>query len=238
MVGLVAGIVKGIVGFALPVILISGLSTIMAPEVALAALILPTLVANVFQALRQGVGAAWASVLRFRVFLGVGGVMMVLAAQFVLVLPETALFLIIGVPVVALAIVQLSGWVLNLQGASQMSESIAGAITGVMGGLSGIWGAPTVTYLTAINTPKDDQIRIQGVIFGLGSVVLVIAHLQSGVLNAATAPFSALMIIPAMIGVWIGNRIQHRIDQVMFRKVTLWVLLIVGLNLIRRGVSG
>jgi len=68
--------------------------------------------------------------------------------------------------------------------------------------------------------------------------VLVIAHLQSGVLNAATAPFSALMIIPAMIGVWIGNRIQHRIDQVMFRKVTLWVLLIVGLNLIRRGVSG
>jgi len=131
MVGLVAGIVKGIVGFALPVILISGLSTIMAPEVALAALILPTLVANVFQALRQGVGAAWASVLRFRVFLGVGGVMMVLAAQFVLVLPETVLFLIIGVPVVALAVVQLSGWVLNLQGASQMSESIAGAITGV-----------------------------------------------------------------------------------------------------------
>ncbi len=57
------------VGFAMPMILISGLSSVMAPELALAGLIVPTLVTNGMQSLRQGVGAAKASIRKFHVFL-------------------------------------------------------------------------------------------------------------------------------------------------------------------------
>ena len=57
-IGLLAGFVKGAVGFAMPMILISGLGSILPAELALAALILPTLVTNGMQALRQGTGAA------------------------------------------------------------------------------------------------------------------------------------------------------------------------------------
>lgn len=42
-----AGAVKGVVGFAMPMVMVSLLSTLMAPELALAGLILPTLVTNV-----------------------------------------------------------------------------------------------------------------------------------------------------------------------------------------------
>ena len=236
IVGLVGGIVKGVVGFAMPMIMVSGLSSVMPPEWALAALILPTLVTNVFQALRQGLGAAWDSTRRFKVFLMTGGVALVLAAQLVRSLPPTALFLIIGLPVVAFALLQLSGRALTLPGTSRRIEAGVGLFAGIMGGLSGIWGPPTVAYLTATNTAKADQMRVQGVIYGLGSVALLLAHLQSGVLRAETAPLSALMVLPALIGMVIGVAIQDRIDQVMFRKVTLWVLLVVGLNLIRRAV--
>ena len=41
-IALFAGLVKGVVGFGLPTILISGLSTFLSPELALAGLILPT----------------------------------------------------------------------------------------------------------------------------------------------------------------------------------------------------
>ena len=57
-----AGFVKGVVGFALPVVLISGLTLYLPAEVALAGLILPALVTNLAQARRQGLAAAWASV--------------------------------------------------------------------------------------------------------------------------------------------------------------------------------
>ena len=43
---LLAGTVKGAVGFAMPMVMISGLSSLMAPELALAALILPTLLCS------------------------------------------------------------------------------------------------------------------------------------------------------------------------------------------------
>lgn len=56
VVALVAGTIKGLVGFAMPMIMVSGLSSIMAPDLALAGLILPTLVTNGFQALKQGPG--------------------------------------------------------------------------------------------------------------------------------------------------------------------------------------
>ena len=66
--------------------------------------------------------------------------------------------------------------------------------------------------------------------------MLLGAHIGSGVLRAETLPLSAAMVVPALLGIWIGFRLQDRFDQATFRKITLWVLLIAGLNLIRRGV--
>jgi uncharacterized membrane protein YuzA (DUF378 family) len=37
---------------------------------------------------------------------------------------------------------------------------------------------------------------------------------------------------------WLGGRVSDQFDQTMFRKVTLLVLIIGGLNLLRRGVFG
>ena len=234
----VGGVVKGTVGFALPTVMISGLSTFISPEIALAALIFPTLVANGWQAMRQGIGAAWDSLVKFRVFLLSGLLVLMISAQFVRVLPQDVLFLIIGVPVVAFAVMQLSGWQPRLAGQSFGIEAALGSVTGFLGGLSGIWGPPTVAYLTAVNTPKTEQIRVQGAVFGLGAFALVGAHLQSGVLRAETAPLSVLMVIPALAGMFFGLKIQDRIDQVAFRRATLWVLLIAGSNLVRKGVFG
>lgn len=234
----VGGVVKGTVGFALPMVMISGLSTFVHPEIALAALIGPTLVANGWQAMRQGIGAAWQSLLKFRVFLLSGLVVLLISAQFVRVLPQNVLFLIIGVPVITFALMQLRGWTPRLSGQSAGIEAAVGSLTGFLGGLSGIWGPSTVAYLTAVNTPKTEQMRVQGAVFGLGAFALVGAHLQSGVLRAETIPLSVLMIIPALVGMFFGLKIQDRIDQAAFRKATLWVLLIAGLNLVRRGVVG
>ncbi len=232
-----AGVIKGVVGFAMPTILISGLGSLIAPELALAGLIVPTLITNGMQALRQGRSAALASVRRFRVFLLIGLVTLLAAAQLVAVLPSSAMYLIIGSVVTVLAIVQLLGWRPNLsKRGSPRAEMFVGGLAGFIGGISGSWGAPTVSYLTAIGTEKTEQMRVQGVIYGLGAVALTVAHIGSGVFNWVTAQFSLALVGPAVLGMWIGGQIQDRIDQAAFRKATLAVLLIAGLNLVRRGI--
>lgn len=231
-----AGFVKGVVGFAQPLVLISGLTLFLPPEIALAGLIVPTLVTNTMQSLRQGAKAAWESAKAFRYFLIFGGITLVIAAQMVRVVPEEVLQFVIGAPAVAYALLQLGGVQFELARRSRIVEAVIGAIAGLMGGFAGVWGPPTVMYLTALGTPKAEQLRVQGVIYGAGSVALVGAHAGSGVLRAETLPFSILLVIPAVFGMWAGRRQVDQIDQAVFKRVTLIVLLIAGANLIRRAL--
>lgn len=234
-----AGLVKGVVGFALPMILISGLGSVVQPDVALAWLIVPTLIGNLWQALRQGTGAAVASLWRFRRFLLATFLVMLFAAQLVQFLPGNSMLLIIGVPMTAYAAATLAGRPLRLpQPPGPGIETGMGVVAGFFGGISGIWGPPTVALLTALDIEKTEHVRIQGVVYGTGALVLVAAHLGSGVLNADTLPISAALAIPALLGMWAGFRIQDRINHATFRRLTLLVLLLAGLNLVRRGLVG
>jgi hypothetical protein len=235
-IAVLGGFVKGVVGFAMPMVVISGLSSFIDPELALAGLILPTLVTNGSQALKQGIAPALKSARRFWVYLTVGGVVLVGSAQLVRVLPIGVLLGFIGVAVTLFAMVQLAGWGLRLARQRADVEAGIGAFAGFLGGLSGIWGPPTVMYLTALGTEKTEQMRVQGVIYGLGAVALVGAHVGSGVLRAETLPLSLALIAPALLGQWLGGKVLDRIDQAAFKRATLLVLLIAGLNLIRRAV--
>lgn len=239
LVTILAGVIKGMVGFAMPMIMISLMGGFVAPDVALAGLILPTLATNGMQALRQGTGEAWASVRRFRLFMVIGLVALLISAQLVRVLPQEVLLLMIGAPVALFALSQLMGWQLRLPvRGRRWIEAAIGGFAGFIGGFSGVWGPPTVAYLTALDTPKTEQMRVQGVIYGLGAVALLGAHIGSGVMRAETVPFSLAMVVPAVLGTWLGFCIQDRIDQRAFRRATLVVLLIAGLNLVRRGLMG
>lgn len=232
-----AGLVKGVTGFGLPMVLIAGLGSFLSPELALAGLILPTLVTNLWQAARQGLGAAFASARKHWRFVVIGLVALALSAQLVTRLPERTLFLLIGLPVIFFAALQLIGWRPRIDPENRGKAEVGiGVVAGALGGLSGIWGPPTVLYLTALNTPKVEHVRVQGVVYGTGAIALVLAHLNSGVLNGPGLSLSALLILPGCLGLFAGFAILDRLDQEKFRTATLIVLIIAGLNLIRRAV--
>jgi len=236
-VAVLAGFVKGAVGFAMPMIMISGLSAFLPADLALAALIVPTILTNGVQALRQGPRAALASIRRFRVFLLIGLVFLLASAQLYAFLPQQVFFALIGGPIFGFSVVQLLGWQLTIRPQHhRRAEFVIGGFAGVVGGISGVWGPPTVAFLTAIKTEKTEQMRVQGVIYGLGAVALGAAHIQSGVLSASTAPVSVAMCAPALLGMWFGQRVSGRMDARRFRHATLIVLCVASLNLIRRAV--
>jgi len=95
-----------------------------------------------------------------------------------------------------------------------------------------------VIYLTALNTPRIEHMRVQGVVYAMGAVTLALAHLKSGVLNAQTLPLSLALVVPSIIGIALGFAVQDRLDQRRFRRITLLVLVVTGANLLRRGVLG
>ncbi len=236
---LLAGFVKGAVGFAMPLIMVSGLTTIMEPRLAVAAIILPIVLSNVVQTFRTGVGPAlealrgsWRYVLSVCLAIAV-------FAQLVPRIDPQVFYLVLGIPVVLISVVQLFGLRFTIPPRHRgWAEWVAGLVSGVLGGLAGTWGPTTVLYLLAVDMPKVRQMVVQGVIYGAGSVTLLFAHLASGVLNAGTAPMSALLILPGLVGMWAGFRLQDRLDQRLFTRAVLIVLAVSGANLVWKGLSG
>lgn len=236
---LVAGFVKGAIGFAMPLIIMSGFSAIMPPEIALAGLILATLTTNIHQSLRDGFQAAKDSAWTFRRLIILTIIGILVSAPFVVHLPDRLLMGLLGIPIFAFAVLQLTGRSLAIKLEHQMrAEYVTGAVAGLYGGVSGIWGPPIVVYLLSIGANKADMIRVQGVIFLIGCAVLMFAHLHSGVLNAVTLPFSAALVVPAGLGMWAGFQMQDRLDPARFRFWTQIMLAVSALNLSIRAIFG
>ena len=238
-VTMVAGFVKGAIGFAMPLIMISGLSLFLDPLIAVAGIVLPIVMSNILQVMRFSWSQAGEAVREFWRYILIICVMILISAQFVTMIPTQTFYLVLGIPTVILSLIQLFGVRFRIAPAwRRASEWIVGFVSGTIGGLTGTWGPPTVLYLIALETPKAKQMLVQGVVYGLGSVTLFVGHLQSGVLNAVTAPWSAALLIPAFLGMQVGFWMSDRMNPVMFRRATLIVLVVAGANLVRRGLLG
>ena len=229
-----AGFVKGAIGFAMPLIMMGAFSAFLPPDMALAGLVLPTLTSNISQAFRQGFGPAKGTARKYWRILVATIVFIPISAQFFWAIPQALFLLLLGLPITAFAGAQLAGLPLAIGIAHRArAQWVSGVIGGLYGGVSGIWGPPLIVYLLSTKTEKIETIRVQGVVFLIGAVVLLAAHLQSGLLNAPRLTFSALLVLPALIGQAIGFALQDRLDQTRFRRATQVLLVLTGLNLIR-----
>ncbi len=239
MITLLAGFVKGVVGFAMPLIMVSLIGTLLDPQLAVAAIILPIVASNLLQTLRAGLAPAVEAARDHWRYILVVCAAILAFAQLLPSIDARAFALILGVPVTILAVVQLVGWRPRIPpGRRRAAELGAGLVSGALGGLAGTWGPTTVLYLLALEVPKARSVLVQGVIYGAGSIALLAAHLASGVLDRDTAPLSAALLVPGLLGMWAGFKVQDRLDANVFRRATLAVLVIAGLNLIRRGLAG
>lgn len=231
------GFAKGVVGFALPLVGVSLAGSFVPYDVAVALLIVPMLVSNLVQGLRGGLAPALAGLRRFWLMTVIMAITIAISAQFVVVLPERALFSLLGTVVTGFAAIQLAGWRPSFSLRHRhLVEVCVSFGAGVLGGLTGIWGPPLVMYLITLDLPKTEMVRTHSIFFLIGSIALLFAHLHSGVLDASTLPASIWMTIPTMLAMFVGYEVHDRLDQEVFRKAMLVVLVLTGLNLLRRGL--
>jgi uncharacterized protein len=84
---------------------------------------------------------------------------------------------------------------------------------------------------------KLQMIRAQGVVFLIGAATLLVSHLATGLANAETLGFSAALSVPALIGLFIGYRVQDQLGQGPFRRWTQGLLVLTGLNMVRLALT-
>lgn len=233
------GFVKGAVGFALPLVAVSGSAMVLPAQTAVAMVILPVLVTNVGQAFRQGVGPLRHTARRFWPFLLSLAPMIWLGAYVLPAVDERWFFIGLGLFALTFSSAQLIGWKPVISSRFERPIGVVvGGFSGVMGGLAGTWGPPTVLYLQALRLSKVDQVRAAGAGFLTGAIMLTPAHLSTGVLSWDTVWLSLAAIPPAYLGMAVGVRAQDAMPLALFRKLTLIVLILTALNLLRKAAVG
>jgi uncharacterized protein len=229
---LVAGIAKGAIGMGLPPIAL-GLMTLAVPlGDALAFLVLPTIVTNIFQALYGH---------RFAVLLRRFGTMAVASAVGVIgivalvgKLGSAGMIGWLGLLLVLYAALALFAWRPAMpRSAEAWASPLVGLASGAVAGLTGMAAVPFLPYMQSLQIARDELVQGMGIMFVVIMGALAIALVQQNVLTTTNALGSALALAPTFLGVWLGQKIRRRVSPEMFRKVFLYGMLALGLHMAR-----
>ena len=234
---LLAGTVKGIAGVGLPMTALGVLTFFTDPRTAFALVFVSIILSNAFQFYRAGsMGPAIKRYLPFIICMMIGiPVFLTISAD----ASEQFLLTTLGIVVLVFVALTVSPFVPTIQDRHERpAQILLGSAAGIMGGLTSIWLPAIVILLTARKASKDEYIRVTSLLLLLGSVPLCIGYIREGFLTGPIALLSAVMFVPTMAGLLLGERLRARLSEKAFRNATLILFVLVGLNLLRRGLLG
>lgn len=230
-----AGFVKGVVGMGLPTVAMGVLSLVMTPAAAATILIVPSLVTNVWQLVAGP---------QFRILLRR------LATMMVTVCAGTALGISVLTGASSSTASAALGGVLALYGviglaarrftisprAEAWLSPLVGTATGLLTGATGVFVVPAVPYLSALGLAKEELIQALGLSFTVSTVALATALALTGKYQWVAAGSSVLAVLPALAGMFIGQRVRDKLHQDVFRRWFFLGLVLLGVYMLARAL--
>jgi uncharacterized protein len=231
---LLAGFIKGVIGFGLPSISMGLLGLVMAPSQAAALLLVPNIITNVLQGVN---GPALVPLLKrlglFLITTVVGALLWEHATGGHDLRWATRL---LGLTLVIYALLGLFRIRFNLKPAHETwVGALCGLATGAMTIATGVFVIPSGPYLQAIGLEKDELVQALGLSFLVASISLGLVLLLRGGLGSGVATSSAAALVPAMGAMFAGQWMRSRISADLFRKLFFAGLLALGGFLMVRG---
>jgi len=227
VVFLVAGLVKGLVGMGLPTVALALLATMIDLKEAIPLVLAPALATNLVQAFT---GGALREIFRRLWPLLAAAVLATWAGAALLVgLDAKLLSGLFGLLLAAYALVSLATPQVPAPGRHEIWLSpLVGAVTGLVTGLTGSFVFPSVLYMQALGWSRDVLIQAMGVAFIVATLALGVGLAGHGLLPPEVGVNSVIALLPALAGMWFGQRLRRRFSEQRFRQSFFLALLALG----------
>lgn len=226
----IAGVAKGAIGMGMPPIAIGIMSFALPLESAVAIMIAPTMVTNIWQAIYGG---------GFRPLMRRFGVMAVTAMVGILGIgmffsslgsPRTTGW--VGVILVLYAVLALTAWRPHVpRTAEWWANPLVGLASGCVAGSTGVAAVPFLPYMQSLEMDAHELVQALGIMFLFITGMLAVSLALHGAYHLTNSLGSLAAIAPTMAGVWLGQRARRRLSPQTFRKIFLLGMLGVGLHL-------
>lgn len=231
------GMVKGALGFGLPLTTMAMLPFLIPVEAALALNILMLVFTNIAQLIQIGrvreTVVAYAPVL-WGTMLGVPA-----GAAMVSVFSDNALLGALGVMVLAFSALSLAAPNLSIPASRARPVGWGvGIAAGTVSALTTVGGPLYVMYLVGLRTERDMFLSGLSLLFIFSASLVAVAFLWLGLFDAERLALFALAFPAALLGMGAGNWLGKRLSAERFRAVVLLALAVLGANLLWRALAG
>ena len=227
---LAGGLVKGTLGFGMPMVALPIIAFIIPPTTAMILLCAPIFLTNFLQIkFRQGVSSYRFLPMFLCLIIG-----LIIGARLILEINVKTITQIIAVSIIFAALVNCFG--IKIKNINKNHEntitSLIGFGSGILGGLSTFYGPPMLAYLVAVDLPKEKFVRTVSTMYFIGSFPLYGSLIYYGFATKEDLIFSFILIIPAFIAQQVGTKIRDKFNQKQFRICILITLIILGFSLL------
>ena len=224
---LVAGTVKGVIGLGLPTVSLALLTVALDLPTAMALLLAPSFVTNVWQATVGGHGRV--ILLRLWPFLLAATVTVWVGSTALTRVDLSLLSALLGGLLVAYSVINLVGLKFRIPARHEAwIGPSAGVVNGVLTGMTGSFVVPGVMFLQAIGLSRDALIQAMGMLFTASTLALALALQENELLTTEHGILSLTALVPAIVGMTAGQRIRRILPEQVFRRVFFVALLILG----------
>ena len=231
------GLVKGALGFGLPLTTMAMLPLFVPVDAALAINVVVLFLTNIAQFVQMGQMHATAR--RFAPVLGGILIGVPLGTAMVSSVSDNALLTALGAVVVVFTILSLTktGLVLAPRHERPMGW-VAGVTGGIVGAMTTVGGPLFVMYLVGLGVERRVFLSALSLFFILSALLISGAFLVVGIFDSTRMILAALAFPAALTGMWAGNWLGARVPAHRFKTLILTVLGCLGANLLWRGISG
>ena len=232
---LFAGAVKGVIGLGLPTVSLGLLAVALDLQTAMALLLVPSFVTNLWQSVVGG--NAKLILHRLWPFLLTATVTVWIGVAALTRLNPSLLTALLGAQLVVYSLASLGGMKLAIPIRHEgWAGSLVGSANGVLTGMTGSSVVPGVMFLQAIGLPRDVLIQAMGILFTASTLALAAALQRANVLTVDHAILSGAAVLPAIAGMIAGRSIRKGLTEQRFRTVFFIGLLLLGAYLIANAI--
>ncbi len=227
---LLAGFVKGVIGLGLPTVSVGLLAVAMPPSHALAIVIVPAVVTNIWQTF---VGPYLRDIVRRLWPLMAGTAIGIWLNRDMLTGPYARYGTIfLGALLVIYAAVGLRKFSFSVATRDEKwMGGIVGLVTGAISAATGVQVIPSMPFMQAIGMEKDELVQALGVYFTVATVALAFNLSGAGLLDESTALPGVIALACSFTGMTIGQSLRSRMQPDTFRRWFLIAMIFLGIYL-------
>ncbi len=228
---LTAGVIKGAIGVGLPTTAIAIMGLSLGLREAVVVLIVPSLIANIWQIAR---GGALLALLRRFLLMNVTACFGIWLGTVILFrVDPTLLSGLLGTVIAGYAVMNLLAYRPTIpRGREFIWSPVVGFAAGLLTGTTGSLLMPIVVFLQALGLDKDRFVQAAGLSLLIGTVAWAGALFDQGAIDGPALLLSSFALVPTLLGMLAGIWLRDRVSQEVFRRFVAFFFLILGGNLI------